>query len=490
LTATHLLPPTSMGMSWEELKRLYCEAGQGHVFRFESKLSEEEKASFHSQLSEIDVRDLANKYAEATQHPSASQDTTRIEPLKASVKIADATPEEKARWEALGMAKIAGGKAAALVLAGGQGTRLGCAVPKGTVDIGLLSHKALFQLQAERLLKLRQHASRKIGHCKSLRWYVMTSIDTDDKTRAFFEEHGFFGLEPQDVVFFQQGLLPCLTKEGHIMLESAGRVAMAPDGNGGLYRVLDKCGILREMRDKGIEYLFQYCVDNILIKMLDPVFLGFLYEAEADVGCKVAPKESPEEAVGVLCKRDGRYGVIEYSEIDKGLAAKRDENGELLFNAGHLCINAYRIDFLEKAAREFAHRLPYHLALKKIHYSDSEGNPVIATTPNGYKLEQFVFDVFELSRKLVAFEIEREEEFSPLKNASGAGKDCPETCRRDLYNLHRRYLVQAGGQISPGDQQESDAVEISPLVTYAGEGLEWVRGKHFGLPLLLDCVPS
>jgi len=331
-----------------------------------------------------------------------------------------------------------------------------------------------------------------VGRCEPIRWYIMTSIDTDDETQDFFKRNNFFGLSRESVVFFQQGLLPCLTKEGRIIMESAGQVAMAPDGNGGLYQALVQGGILSDLRNHGAEYLFQYCVDNILIKLLDPVYMGFLYEQGADVGCKVAPKAAPNEPVGVLCLRDGRYGVIEYSEIDKDLAAKTDEKtGELVYNAAHLCINTYRIDFLEKAAREYSQALPYHLAFKKIHYADSEGNPVIATVPNGYKLEQFVFDVFEHAQKLVAFQIVREEEFSPLKNNDAAGKDCPTTCRRDLYRLHRQYVLKAGGQfadadLSNGTDGEDNAVEISALLSYAGEDLESVvAGKAYKTPLLL-----
>jgi len=490
-------------LDFNKLKELYTAAGQGQVFRFEEKLNEEEKIAFYEQLQTIDVEGLAKKYAAATNPSGVGQNSARIEPVQASVKIAEAKPEERARWEELGYRKIAEGKVATLVVAGGQGTRLGCPDPKGTVDIGLLSHRSLFQIQAERLIKLQQLVTDRLGKpCKPIRWYVMTSIDTDDKTQNFFKDHNYFGLNAQDVVFFQQGLLPCLTKDGHIMLESAGRVAMAPDGNGGLYHALDKWGILQDMRKNEVEYMFQYCVDNILIKMVDPVFLGFLYESAADVGCKVAPKSAPNEAVGVLALRDGKYGVIEYSEIDKELAAKRDEKtGELMFNAGHLCMNTYRIDFLEKAAREYSSSLPYHLAFKKIHCADEEGNPVIATANNGYKLEQFIFDVFEHANKLVAFEIVREEEFSPLKNASGAGKDCPETCRRDLYNLHKRYITRAGGRFleratngsaaatnSSGGDEPLDEVEISPLVSYAGEGLEGVKGQTYGLPFFMDAA--
>jgi len=188
----------------------------------------------------------------------------------------------------------------------------------------------------------------------------------------------------------------------------------------------------------------------------------------------------------VLCLRNGKHGVIEYSEIDKDLAAKTDATGGLVFNAAHLCINTYRLDFLERAARHHSHALPYHLAFKKIHYADSEGEPTLATVPTGYKLEQFIFDVFEYADKLVAVEIVRDDEFSPLKNAAGAGRDCPETCRRDLYNLHKRYIIQAGGQFSSSDEAKDSDVEISPFVSYAGEGLEAVRGKTFNVPLFLS----
>jgi len=291
-----------------------------------------------------------------------------------------------------------------------------------------------------------------------------------------------------------QGALPCITPEGKIIMESSKRVATSPDGNGGVYAALAREGVLDDLKRHGVEYVFQYCVDNILVKPVDPIFVGFLYEKDADVGCKVCGKKSPEEPVGVICLRDGLPAVVEYSEIDKKMAAMRDpKTNELVFNAAHLCINSFRIDFLEKAAAEYCNYMGYHIAVKKIPCVDKDGDTVAPDSPNGWKLEQFIFDVFPFANNLVALEIDREEEFSPLKNGLGASADSPQTCRDDLSRLHQRYITQAGGTIatkseeayrSPRDQ--AAVCEISPLLSFAGEDLEpIVAGKEFSLPLFI-----
>jgi UDP-N-acetylglucosamine pyrophosphorylase len=480
----------------------YEAAGQGHVFQWVDHLQQEERLALFQQLASYDPFALNAKYQTIIRNQANKHNTkAEVTPPREVVKTA-ADPERRKRWEEIGYAKLAQGKVAALVLAGGQGTRFAVYEPKGTVDIGLLSHKSLFQIQAERILKTQQLTAQATGTSVAIKWYILTSQDTDEKTKQFFRSNNFFGLDPQNVKFFMQGNLPCLSPDGKIIMECNNKMATAPDGNGGTYEALEREGILTDMKENGIEYLFQYCVDNILIRMLDPAFIGFLYESEADCGVKVAPKAAPEEPVGVLCLRDGKCGVIEYSEIDKEMAARRDEKtGELVFNAAHLCINAFRLDFLEKAAAIYSKSLPYHVALKKIPCADEKGNAVMPDAPNGWKLEQFVFDVFQYAQKVVAFEIVRQEEFSPLKNSAGFGKDCPETCRADLSRLHKSWIKKAGGKFMNEEDESSLSLfelseksrlcEISPLVSCAGEGLkELVYGREFSLPFYLAPLPQ
>jgi len=195
----------------------------------------------------------------------------------------------------------------------------------------------------------------------------MTSIATHKETKEHFKNNNYFGLLKSQIKFFKQGLLPCLSPEGKLLMENEFTISMAPNGNGGLYHALKTSGILDQMKKKGIEYLMQYCVDNILIKIVDPVFVGYLYAQQADCGCKVVPKEYPKEPVGVLCLIDNKYGVVEYSEIGDELAQKKNEStGELFFNAAHICVNAFRRDFLENAADDYYQKMPYHIAKRNV----------------------------------------------------------------------------------------------------------------------------
>eukprot|EP00005_Dracoamoeba_jomungandri_P001143 CAMPEP_0174259408 /NCGR_PEP_ID=MMETSP0439-20130205/8227_1 /TAXON_ID=0 /ORGANISM="Stereomyxa ramosa, Strain Chinc5" /LENGTH=538 /DNA_ID=CAMNT_0015343281 /DNA_START=9 /DNA_END=1625 /DNA_ORIENTATION=- len=477
---------------YDGIKERFERFGQDHVFTWEDQLDSEERRFLYRQLEEIDLEMLADKYEASLASTSASKPTEELEPLPAEqvASVATATEEDKQRWYELGIQKIAEGRVAALVLAGGQGTRLGSPLPKGMYDVGLPSHKSLFQIQAERILKLQQLASEKTGKPVVIRWYVMTSIATDAVTQKFFHENDYFGLEFRNITFFMQSFLPCITPEGKLMMESAKKVATAPDGNGGVYAALKNTGIIEEMKNLGIDYLFQYCVDNILIKPCDPIYTGLLYESDADVGSKVVSKNYPEEPVGLLCLRGGKYCVAEYSEIGEDITTMVDDSGALVFNTAHICINTFRKDFLEDSANRYNKTMPYHIAKKKIPHAAEDGTTVEADTVNGWKLEQFIFDVFPCAKKVVALEILREEEFSPLKNGAGSTKDNAETCCAHLSALHKRYIEDAGGVVLP-PQDDSDPrnffCEISPLLTFAGEGLDSIcRGKTFTLPVCLE----
>lgn len=279
--------------------------------------------------------------------------------------------------------------------------------------------------------------------------------------------------------------------EGKVLLESPYRVAVAPDGNGGVYAATraplspDKPGsVLSDLEKRGILYIHAYCVDNCLVRVADPVFLGYGIQKQADCAAKVVPKASPSEAVGVVARRGNKYGVVEYSEISKEQAERRDpETGELAFRAGNIANHFYTTAFL-KGVESFEDELAFHIARKKIPHIDLEsGQLVKPSKPNGMKLEMFVFDVFPHTERFAVLEVERREEFSPLKNAPGTGSDNPETSRRDLLAQHHRFLENAGSTVRQGV-----TIELSPLVTYAGEGLESVKGKTFTKSGLVESV--
>lgn len=365
-------------------------------------------------------------------------------------------------------------------MAGGQGTRLGFAHPKGMYDIGLPSHKSLFRVQGERIRKLQDLAKNLTGKEGHVTWYIMTSEHTMEPTRAYFRENDFFGLRDENIVMFEQGSLPCFDFEGNILLDEKHRISKAPDGNGGLYRAIRDAGVLADMTRRGVLYLHTHSVDNILIKVADPIFVGYCAKQNADCASKVVEKSHPNEAVGVVCVVDGKYQVVEYSEISQKTAEMRNSDGRLTFSAGNICNHLFSAAFLNKIGTTFEKQLKLHVAQKKIPFVDNSGKRIQPDKPNGIKIEKFVFDVFEFAENFVTVEVPREEEFSALKNADSAGKDCATTSRNDIYQLHKKYIEQAGGVV------EGVEVEISPLLSYAGEGIETiVKGQRFKAPVHL-----
>lgn len=290
------------------------------------------------------------------------------------------------------------------------------------------------------------------------------------------------------------GTLPCLTFDGKIMLETKGSVAVAPDGNGGVYAALRGSGALANMAERKVEFLHAYCVDNCLVRVADPVFIGYCVSKNADCGAKVVRKKSFDEPVGVICLRNQAFNVVEYSEISPEVArAINPKNGQLAFGAGNIANHFYTLDFLNRA-EAFECELEYHIARKKIKTLDLQSGEVVAPKQvNGMKLEAFVFDVFPFTERMAVFEVDRQDEFSPLKNAPGSGADCPETSRRDILLQHVRFIEAAGGKVVVGEEdtqiEGAPTLELSPLVTYYGEGLEEiVRGKSIKTPISVASI--
>ncbi|PWN41811.1 putative UDP-N-acetylglucosamine pyrophosphorylase [Ceraceosorus guamensis] len=482
-----------------ELKQRFDAAGQDHVFAFWSKLDAEERSKFQAQLEALDVKRVNAVYKKAlegeAEAAALAQQRTSLAAPPASSTFSSAGSgsgaSEASKYRRRGLEAIAAGQVGVLLLAGGQGTRLGSSAPKGCYNIGLPSRKSLFQLQAERIRKLEELAGKEAR----IPWFIMTSGPTRQPTIEFFQQNEYFGLKAEDVIFFEQGTLPCLTMEGKVMLASPSEIATAPDGNGGIYTALraplkgaggaaDGETVISTLQSRGVKYLHAFGVDNCLVKVGDPTFVGLCIERGVCAGVKTVVKTDPAESVGVVAQRNGKWGVIEYSEIPKELSEARDEDGQLSFRAANIVNHFYTTDFLAKEVPAFESEMAFHIARKKIPTIDlASGEAVKPSKPNGMKLELFIFDVFPFIKDLAVHEVARRSEFSPLKNAPNTGVDDPQTSRRDLLAEQRRWLESAGAKIN-----DAADIEISPLVSYEGEGLESVNGKILDKSAIIDHI--
>ena len=329
---------------------------------------------------------------------------------------------EYKEFQEIGEKAIKSGKLAAVTMAGGQGTRLGHKGPKGTFDIGLDSHKSLFELLCDSL----KAEGKKYG--VTIPWFIMTSKENNQETIDFFAKHKYFGYEKnKNIFFFEQGELPMVDTEGKILIGEDGLIKEAADGHGGIYEALVKNGMTKKMRELGVEWIFIGGVDNCLAKMVDPVLMGLAIEKHVTAAGKSVVKANPQEKVGVFCKKNGKPSVVEYTEIPKEMSEATDKNGELIYGESHILCNLFNIDAVERMGKK---PLPYHTAYKKATYINDKGEKVVPDGPNAYKFEAFLFDAFGELDDMVILRVKREEEFAPVKNATGT--DSPETAR-ELY---------------------------------------------------------
>jgi UDP-N-acetylglucosamine/UDP-N-acetylgalactosamine diphosphorylase len=433
-----------------------CETyNQAHLIKHYNELNLEEKQEFLCGLQGLDFDLTFKLYRKFAQENSLFSQTFDLQP--APVITLPATEAEKAaREEArkLGESLLRKNQVAVLIVAGGQASRLGYNGPKGTFAISPLQHKSLFQLLAEYI----RASQLKFG--AEIPLLLMTSADNCEVTRQFFITHNFFGLNSDKVQFFNQAMLPAVTPEGKLILKHKTRLFTNPDGHGGSLKALYNSGLVQKLKQEGITQIFYCQVDNPLVKVVDPVFLGYHLKEGSEISSKVLRKRSWDEKVGLWVIKEGKPAVIEYSDLAPEVQALLDTKGELRYWAGSIAIHLIALDFVLRL-NEHGFALPYHKAVKSIVGLGADGRPATLT---GWKFETFVFDAIPLARKACAVETKREEEFSPIKEPDGP--DSPDTAKSAMIRLFKNWLKAAGVEVAPGA-----TVEISPLYALDQEEL-------------------
>ncbi len=439
----------------QETRARLEEHGQGHLLAFWGDLDEAERAALLGQVETIDFA-LMNRLTEEWIHnePPAER-FTHIAPVPAIPQADPARPDVREALTA-GEEALRAGRVGLLLVAGGQGTRLGFDGPKGAYPIGPISQKSLFEFHAEKIRNLQ----RRYG-C-TLPWYIMVSEANEAATRAFFQEHGFFGLGEENVTFFKQRMVPCVDESGKFMLEAPSRLAMNPNGHGGAIPAVVENGIAEDARNRGIDTLSYFQVDNWAVKVADPVYIGYHVQHNAEMSSKVHQKNAPREAVGVHCICDGEYRTIEYSELDiYPQLLETDAQGHLRYFAGNPAIHILAVGFIERMYANYD-TFPWHRAHKKIPYLDGSGKRVKPEQPNGYKFETFIFDALRfVNHGPVALVIGRAGEYTPIKQFDGSNSV------QAAWTAMGRYWadwLEAVGRAVPRDAEGNPAIaiEISP----------------------------
>lgn len=401
-------------MDYQEAFEKLEKYGQTHLLQYYDELEKSERESLLQQIEKTDfsvvesMEEQADLKKRGAITPIVSMQTDEIE-------------KNKERFKALGTEALRNRKVGAVLLAGGMGTRLGTEDPKGLYNIGVTKDLYIFECLIHNLREVVAETNTWVP------LFIMTSEKNHDQTVAFLKKNGYFGYPEEEIWFFKQEMAPAVDYEGKVLLETKSKISTSPNGNGGWFVSLERNGLLRKIHEMGIGWLNIFSVDNVLQKIADPVFIGAVIDSGVEVGSKVVRKACPEERVGVMCLEDGRPSIVEYYELTEEMRNQRDEKGELAYNYGVILNYLFSVPALEDI---MSHKLVHHLVEKKITCLDGEGNEVKPEKPNGYKFEQLVLDMIHDLKSCLPFEVIRNKEFAPIKNATGV--DSVETARELL----------------------------------------------------------
>ena len=409
-------------MNYESISKRLVEHGQEHLLRYYAELTDEQRLELISQIDSIDFSLLDN----IKNNDSNNLQRGEISPIEA-VTIEDIAAKGD-EYLNCGLNAIKDGKVAAVLLAGGQGTRLGFDKAKGMYNIGINRELYIFECLVNNLMKVVEQAGTWIH------FVIMTSEINNKDTVEFFTEHNYFGYNKEYIHFFIQDMAPCVDYNGKILMESKSKIAVSPNGNGGWFSSLIASGIFDILKSQGVEWLNVFAVDNVLQRIADPMFIGAVISTGSDAGSKVVPKASPEEKVGVMCLDDGRPSIIEYFELPENMRYLTDEKGELLYKYGVILNYLFNMKCLVEINNK---KMSVHISEKKIPHINEKGQYIKPEEPNGYKFETLILDMIHMNKTCLPYEVVRNKEFAPVKNATGT----------DSVDTARALLIDSGVSI-------------------------------------------
>jgi len=440
----------------EKTSELLRKHNQSHLLAFWQQLDGGQRRSLLAQIQELDFSRIDRWVADIVKKPASDAPSADFVPAPFyAAEPPDTQQQDKyVRAEKLGRDLISAGKVAGFVVAGGQGTRLGFEGPKGDFPISPVKNKTLFQIFAENIAAV---SNKYNARCP---WYVMTSPLNYAETVEIFRRNDYYGLDRKDVSIFQQGMLANFSFDGKILLADKANIARSPDGHGGSLKALCQSGAIEDMKKRGVELISYFQVDNPLVRIFDPLFIGLNVLDGAEMSSKALIKTGPDEKIGVFCLIKGKLSVIEYSDLPDEPAKERNPDGSLVYGLGSIAIHVINVSFVEKLNHE-GFPLPLHRAVKEVSCIDDNGSPIKPGEPNGVKLETFVFDALPLASKSIVLQTRRSEEFAPVKNA--AGIDSPRVTREMMVARAADWLESAGARVPRKSNGLPDChIEIAP----------------------------
>lgn len=405
-------------MTRKELITLLTKHNQEHLLPYYDAIPQDGKYNLVSQIEKVDWN-LINLPLAGNQY----QKRGFFEPLSAlSIKQIEI---DKGKYQDIGLKAIQEGKVAAVLLAGGQGTRLGYEGPKGTVNIGLTNDLYIFEMLFKNTMEVTKKADVWIP------FFIMTSVTNNNQTIAFLKEHNYFSYPEEYITFYTQDMTPSVDYNGKLLMETPDQLSLSPNGNGGWFSSMVKAGLLNDLHQRGIEWINVFAVDNVLQRIADPIFIGATIDSDKCSGAKVVRKAEPNERVGILCLEDGKPSIVEYYEMTDEMLHRKNQDGELSYAYGVILNYLFRVDKLEDLLNI---NMPIHVVEKKIPYLTTDGHYVEPQMPNGYKFEELVLDMIHLFDNCLPFEVVREDEFAPIKNSNGV----------DSLDAARKLLIKKG----------------------------------------------